>query len=404
MRTRRPGIFAVGVAVAGMALAWTARAIDQPVWTQYPYLYLHEEDQWAYLWPQDTQWCLNLDSGAWARMSDGAFAGGWRWLDYPYLHPLGAGPGYYLNETDTQWVYYFKSRRWLPLGWQPRDWGGADARRVVGYAPDASPSQAAMERLTHVIAFSLQVRTDGSLDASLVPADLATLVTRAHGAGAKALVCVGGDGRSEGFSAVAADAARRRTLARNLAAYCSAHGLDGVDLDWEFPGFFERANFAALLATVREELGRGRLLTVAMHADSAAFLWANAYDPVDWIHIMAYDDPDAHAPREFVYLLDDWRLRGIPEHKLVLGLPFYGRNAQDQVLWYRDLVARYAPRPDADVAGGYSFNGVDTATFKAQYARDYGFGGVMVWQVAQDVAPTDARSLLDAIHDAMTAP
>ncbi len=390
--------------VAGLALAWNARAMDQPVWTQYPYLYLHEEAQWAYLWPQDTQWCLNMDAGTWSRMGDGAFASGWRWLSYPYLYPLTAGPAYYLNESDTQWVYYFNSRRWLPLGWLPGAWTGANGRRIVGYAPDVSPSSAAMERLTHVIAFSLQVRSDGSLDASLVPPDLGTLVARARAAGVKALVCVGGDGRSGGFSSVAAEASRRSTFARNLALFCAAEGLDGVDLDWEFPGIFERANYAALLVAVREALGSGRLLTVAMHADDAAFLWANAYDPVDWIHIMAYDDRDRNAPRDFVYLLDDWRLRGIPEHKLVLGVPFYGRNAADQALWYRDIVARYAPRPEADLAGGYHFNGVDTVTFKTRYSRDYGFGGVMIWQVAQDVAPSDARSLLDAIHDAMQAP
>src|ERR1700721_2542006 len=51
--------------------------------------------------------------------------------------------------------------------------------------------------LTHVIHFCLIPNPDGSLDASgndITPAGSTDLVTRAHAAGKKALICIGGAG------------------------------------------------------------------------------------------------------------------------------------------------------------------------------------------------------------------
>ncbi len=59
------------------------------------------------------------------------------------------------------------------------------------------------------------------------------LVARAHAAGAKALLMLGGDGfDGRGFVASTADAVRP-TFVRNLVDYLVAHDYDGVDVDWE---------------------------------------------------------------------------------------------------------------------------------------------------------------------------
>ncbi|UUW90432.1 glycoside hydrolase family 18 protein [Pimelobacter simplex] len=59
------------------------------------------------------------------------------------------------------------------------------------------------------------------------------LVDRAHAAGAKALLMLGGDGfDGRGFVASTTDAVRP-VFVRNLVDYLVAHDYDGVDVDWE---------------------------------------------------------------------------------------------------------------------------------------------------------------------------
>lgn len=55
--------------------------------------------------------------------------------------------------------------------------------------------------------------------------------------GAKLLVCVGGNGRSRHFAAVTRDSAKRALFVTNLRAFVQQHQLDGVDVNWEYPGF-----------------------------------------------------------------------------------------------------------------------------------------------------------------------
>jgi len=61
----------------------------------------------------------------------------------------------------------------------------------------------------------------------------ARAATRATGT--QLLACVGGNGRSDGFSAAVAKADRRQKFVESLVALCDKHDLDGVDLNWEYP-------------------------------------------------------------------------------------------------------------------------------------------------------------------------
>lgn len=177
------------------------------------------------------------------------------------------------------------------------------------------------------------------------------------------VLSLGGWDESAGFSDAAATAGARRTFAQSCADLIAAHGLDGVDLDWEYPvsggapGVVHRPrdkeNFTLLLREVRAALdrqgqrdGKRYVLTIA-GAVSGGYL--NSIEPravaetVDHIFLMAYDlhgpwdtctdfNAPLHAPSDGPprgrASVDDgissWLGQGVPAEKLVLGMPLYG--------------------------------------------------------------------------------
>ncbi len=78
---------------------------------------------------------------------------------------------------------------------------------TTGYYPgwtqsDMPPSAIDFSTLTHVIHFSVLPQSDGtvnSVELGLTPAASVTLISRAHAAGCKVLLCVGGAGTQSGF-------------------------------------------------------------------------------------------------------------------------------------------------------------------------------------------------------------
>lgn len=177
----------------------------------------------------------------------------------------------------------------------------------------------------------------------------------------KTLVSVGGWGGSQRFSDVALNDASRAKFAASCAAFVAEHGLDGVDIDWEFPVVGgargnakrpeDRANFTKLLAALRAALdaraqldGRPYLLTIAAPAGppTADHIELKAVaDRLDWINLMDYDFAGGwSAVASFHAALADpggrtmsveasvrhYLAAGIAPDKLVVGVPFYGKG------------------------------------------------------------------------------
>ncbi|REK71243.1 glycosyl hydrolase family 18 protein [Paenibacillus paeoniae] len=183
----------------------------------------------------------------------------------------------------------------------------------------------------------------------------------------KLLISVGGWTLSKYFSNMAATEETRRTFAASAVEFVRTYNLNGIDIDWEYPveggddgntrSPEDNVNFTLLMKTVREALdaagsedGEYYLLTIAsLQADR--FI-ANADIPnsvqyLDFINIMTYDysgdwsllahhnspiyydqnHPAASAARNNVRGGAVGHLNGgVPTHKLVLGVPFYGKG------------------------------------------------------------------------------
>ncbi len=309
---------------------------------------------------------------------------------------------------------------------------------VIGYYPswrrERFPAENIdLERLTHVMHAFAWPLADGSLQhysEFLYP----ELNDRVHRRGRTILLSLGGWGQSDGFSPMAADSLARRRFVEEVCRFLLSHDYDGVDLDWEFPqNAVDRRNMVLLVKELREAFDRWARpqklwITMAVSAGDWAGQWFDytALAPyVDFFGCMTYDfhgpwtqhaghnsplfpsggDTDGSVSGGIAYL----RRRGVPDEKIVLGIPFYGRlfNASrlygpssggDQSFGYVQIVdlirqgwQRYwdntAKVPYLLNASHTQFLTYDdslSVRLKSEYAVQQKLAGVMIWALGDD--------------------
>ena len=274
--------------------------------------------------------------------------------------------------------------------------------KVVGYLPSwsGSPADIQYTKLTHINYAFIRPTTTGGLTAVDQPAKLQDLVSRAHAAGVKVGIAIGGwsDLKNEDFQSMAGNATYRNNFVNNLVNLVNQYGLDGVDLDWEYPREgADPANFNTLMGQLSSTMhSRGKFLTAAVAASGyyADGIQSGVFSSVDFLNLMAYDGGGSnHSTYDFaVQTLNYWKGRGLPAAKAVLGVPFYGRSSTEYVA-YNALLLRGAS-PNSDYFGNIGYNGIPTIKSKTNLAFDQA-GGIMIWELSQDV--NNPNSLLSAI-------
>jgi chitinase len=241
--------------------------------------------------------------------------------------------------------------------------------RVVAYVAGWSmPQDIPAEKLTHINFAFARIGQDGRvvIEDPCYESALASLVAlKLRNPDLKILVSVGG-WEAEGFSDAALTTRSRETFAASAVAFIRRHRLDGVDVDWEYPGqgvagikyrAADKQNFTLLLETLRAQLdaasvaderaGSSRYLLTIASADREYFEYTEMnklHTHLDWINVMAYDFFNSltattghHAglyPSALAAPTDrnaDASIRqhlaaGISPDKLVLGVAFYGRR------------------------------------------------------------------------------
>jgi len=251
-----------------------------------------------------------------------------------------------------------------------------------------------------------------------------------------------------GFSALAADDANRKKFADDCLAFCEKWGIDGIDIDWEFPGLswsghacdpqVDVQNHVLLMKQLRETLGDKYFLSYAgyvmdMKDDGKGgkrYIDIKGVDPyVDWVNIMTYDiasgkegqHQSAWNRPSYYYdckrAVETYINAGIDPNKLVLGIPFYARHAWSN---YKDTNGKtcYAAvsyknfKNVYPASEGYSElwdsvgevpyiakNGVMWAGFdnaksiklKGEKIKALGMRGMMYWEYDQDNADATLR-------------
>ncbi len=273
---------------------------------------------------------------------------------------------------------------------------------VIGYFPDyreLNPAWA--EYLTDIIYFSAEPRADGSLDTSrLSERTWQALNILKLQNGIRIHLSIGGWERSSGFASMTADADTRGKFINALIAFALEHNLDGVDFDWEFPeNETEFENYILLITEIKEAFSKHDLIVSAALTPDPNFP-LESFAVVDRVHVMSYDRAAQHSTYDqSITDLQIFMDAGIPREKLILGIPFYGRNVQPpyRVLAYEEIMKQYQPASSADEVDGIYFNGIETIRRKTCYAINEDLGGVMIWELAHDT--TDASSLLQTIFN-----
>lgn len=276
--------------------------------------------------------------------------------------------------------------------------------RVIAYVTGAVvPEVIPYERLTHINYAFLIPNDDGTFAPFSNGWKLKQIVSQAHEANVEVLISVGGWGWDEQFETMAADPALRAVFVENLSAFVDEYGVDGADIDWEYPDPGQSGlNFLALIQELRTAMP-DKLLTTAVvsYGPTAEGVPSETFDLFDFINVMTYDGPDHGTMEQFNKGLDYWQGRGLTAEKTVMGVPFYSRP--NEVL-YRNIVKddpQAAQTDSIEYNGVLNFyNGIPTIQHKTEIAMDRA-GGIMFWTLEHD-APDDL-SLLKAI-DAVVHP
>lgn len=286
------------------------------------------------------------------------------------------------------------------------------AKKIVGYyygkgRPGYEFSQVPVQELTHLIYSHAKPTARGDCELAHADLDIPNLRTlkalRAENPRLLVLLSVGGWSGSRYFSDVAATPSARRQFSASCLQIIEKYGLDGLDVDWEYPVTggkrtdhkrgSDKENFVLLLRKLRSDLDafgqeRHLLLTIAStgyrnHLNDLSL--EEMSDILDWFNLMGYDfnemQPERTSPHSGLYAgttpkLDadaikyansdaavQWYLdHGVPLEKIVLGLPFYGqvwasvpneneglyepyrgRPGEDGTLSYREIQQSYLP-------------------------------------------------------------
>ena len=190
-----------------------------------------------------------------------------------------------------------------------------------------------------------------------------SIVYHAHQNNTLVMLSIGGWTLSNDFPDIAANPTKRTNFAHSCSETVRLYGIDGIDIDWEYPGYAshngtpnDKANFTLLLKEVRDSLdvleqalSKNLLLTAAFGAAPARMSdieWQNVVPLLDYINLMSYDFFGAFSPETnhnaplYAPAVGDSTFNihsaidrltstyNVPASKINIGIAFYGRSAK----------------------------------------------------------------------------
>lgn len=314
------------------------------------------------------------------------------------------------------------------------------------------------DALTAIVHFSIVPNADGTTfdttSNGVTAAQTTRVVSAAHAAGKKALLCIGGAGTHAGFSAWMAPSRRAAFVAKIVEAM-KAGDYDGVDLDMEPVSKADAADFIPFVRALRAAMTAvkpGLLLTAAVGWNDAVF--GPIVDQFDQINLMTYDLSGAWDGWETWHnapLHDGGRTfastkapmpscegevaaatkGGAPKAKVGIGMVFYayvwkGANGPNQPIagvtveanmayhtmmdtlwsasaerWHAGVEAPYLSIGSGASGKFVSYDDPRSISAKIDWVRSKGLGGVIVWELGGGYRPTQPVGKRDVLLQAV---
>ncbi|KAL4080314.1 glycoside hydrolase family 18 protein [Scleroderma yunnanense] len=284
----------------------------------------------------------------------------------------------------------------------------------------------------------------------------------------KVLLSIGGWTYSPSFHPVVISSTSRANFVNSAVKLLEDYGLDGLDVDYEYPSNSEQAvGYRELLKELRNALDQHArnkdiqhkfLLTIAAPCGPQNYkvLDISGMDPyLDFWNLMAYDysgswdqtanhQANVHGPPINSADAVTWyKTNGVAAHKLVLGIPLYGRSFMNtagpgtpfsglgQGSWEQGVYDyRALPLPgsyifqDNHAIASWSYNyqkkemisfdNEAIAAMKGRWIREHSLGGSMFWELSGDKGhhregmegghgkdPVPGANLVKVVRDAM---
>ncbi len=314
-----------------------------------------------------------------------------------------------------------------------------------------------IDQLTHLIFSFLHVQGDSLHVAS--PKDSVTLrqlvALKSQYPHLKVMVSMGGWGGCEPCSAAFSTAKGRRQFAQSTKKILDEYGLDGIDLDWEYPAIQgypghlftpqDKENFTDLIRRLRHVLGKKKIISFAAGGFDEylrySIDWHKVVPLVNYVNLMSYDlvngyskvtglhtplYSSANQPESVDHAIHYLDSIHIDMHKVVIGAAFYARVWTEvpdtnhglfqsgkftDMINYSDFDSYFSPANgfvfywDKDSQAPYcyssekhafgTFDDIRSVQLKTKYVKEKHLGGIMFWELTCD-KPKDG--LLHAIY------
>mmetsp|Transcript_3006 Transcript_3006/g.6969 ORF Transcript_3006/g.6969 Transcript_3006/m.6969 type:complete len:694 (-) Transcript_3006:40-2121(-) len=185
------------------------------------------------------------------------------------------------------------------------------------------------------------------------------LISQAHAAGVEIYPSIGGWTLSDPFSKLAENPAARTKFAENCVKLIEDYDFDGIDIDWEYPGYaphngrdVDTVNYSLFLKEIRDKLdehgsktGRFYGLTAALPCgpdlikniqidvvkdimtefNLMTYDFHGSWNPTTGVNAPLYDQTG--SPDFSVHgCVKNWLAGGARPDQINIGLPFYGRS------------------------------------------------------------------------------
>ncbi|KAG0146200.1 hypothetical protein CROQUDRAFT_133275 [Cronartium quercuum f. sp. fusiforme G11] len=263
---------------------------------------------------------------------------------------------HFLNSLTLSTLFFVSVRGWADRG-KPVVAGYYPSYKAHVQAPSAIP----WSHYTHIDYFVIPVKASADQLPVENEANLRETVQLARAHNVSISLTLGGWTGSGAFSTIVGSKESRDNFATSIVSLVKKYEVDGIDIDWEYPGMpaqdgnayssADSEHFLELLTTLREKLGKDSRISAAvsmkglMGSDGQFLANTRAFsDVLDHLTIMAYDAyvsgagntiagptaPLYHTcsdPQNRISVssaIEGWIKTGFNPSKILLGLPAYG--------------------------------------------------------------------------------